>query len=243
MEEFVYHRMAEVEEKHFWYVARREILKTLLQRFIDGDYADKKVLDLGAGTGRNVVFFSELFPQIVGAEFSPVARKIAQQKYNLNLIDCIIPDKLPEQKFDLILMLDVLEHIKDDEKAVKKVLERLEEGGCLLITVPAYQFLWSFHDVKNHHYRRYNKKLLAEVVLCAGGKIEFISYFNSLLFPVAAGVRMLKKLLHWRDEIDETKLPPIGLNNCLAKVFKAEKYFLKKRALPFGLSLVAVIRK
>jgi SAM-dependent methyltransferase len=158
-----------------------------------------------------------------------------------------LPDNIPfTDKYDLILMLDVLEHLDDDAQALLKLDLRLKPGGWLLITVPAYQFLWSEHDDINHHKRRYVLKGLKQVVSQAGYSIYYGSYFNTFLFPIVAGVRIVKKILQISNSTGNSNdllLPPKPVNQFLSLLFASERYLMDQLSLPFGVSVLLLARK
>jgi SAM-dependent methyltransferase len=158
--------------------------------------------------------------------------------------DGTLPDRVPfaPESFDLVAMLDVLEHVDDDVGSLKAVAERLVRGGRLVLTVPAYRFLWSRHDELHHHKRRYRKEGLLAVARAAGLEPEYVSYFNTLLFPLVAAKRLAGRLLGDSGKADD-EMPPAGLNRLLGAVFAIERHLLGRVALPFGVSLVMVARR
>jgi SAM-dependent methyltransferase len=143
-----------------------------------------------------------------------------------------------ERHYDLIGAFDVIEHIDDDQAALASIAKRLKIGGKLVITVPAHQWMWSAHDVVNHHKRRYSKTALKALVEASPLKLERIGYFNSLLFPLAVAERLSARL-RGRDDAD-LSLPPRPLNAALERVFALERHLVARLPLPPGLSLFAV---
>ena len=146
--------------------------------------------------------------------------------------------EVAERHYDLIGAFDVIEHIDDDHAALASIAARLKPGGKLVVTVPAHQWMWSAHDVVNHHKRRYSKRALRRLIEGSPLQLERIGYFNSLLFPVAVGERMLSKLRGKEDA--DLKLPPAPLNSALEAAFAAERHLIGRVPLPPGLSLFAV---
>jgi SAM-dependent methyltransferase len=156
-----------------------------------------------------------------------------------------VPDALGfgDKLFDLILLLDVLEHLDADQGALHSLAARLKDGGWLMLTVPAYPFLWSHHDERNHHKRRYTMRGLLGVVRKAGYNIRFASYFNCWLFPMVALVRLLQGRV-FGSPWENLNLPPSLLNTALTRIFASERYALSRHAsLPFGVSLLLVAQK
>ena len=145
---------------------------------------------------------------------------------------------MPERHYDLIGAFDVIEHIDDDKAAMNSIAKRLKSGGRLVVTVPAHQWMWSAHDVVNHHKRRYSKRALRQLIESSPLRLEAIGYFNSLLFPLAVGERLSSKL-RGKDDAD-LSLPPKPLNAALERAFAAERHLVGRLPLPPGLSLFAV---
>jgi SAM-dependent methyltransferase len=155
-----------------------------------------------------------------------------------------LPDQVPyeENFFDLITALDVIEHIDQDVDSLKTIRSRLVSGGKAIITVPAYMFLWSAFDEMNEHKRRYTLTELNTKLIQAGFTVEKISYFNTLLFPVVFVVRMLNNVLG-RNGASDIDMPSLPLNFVLENIFGIEQYLLNIVNLPFGVSILAVVRK
>jgi len=140
--------------------------------------------------------------------------------------------------YDLIAALDVIEHIDDDGAALAAIATKLKPGGKFVMAVPAHRWMWSAHDVVNHHQRRYSKAGLKRLIEGSPLKLEKIGYFNSLLFPLAVAQRLASKA-RGKDDA-EVKLPSAPLNKALEKVFGAERHLVGRLPLPPGLSLFAV---
>jgi SAM-dependent methyltransferase len=139
----------------------------------------------------------------------------------------------------MVAILDVLEHVEEDREALISISKRLKPGGRILITVPAHPWMWSAHDEVNHHKRRYTRKSLAAVIAAAGLKLEMMSWFNSLLFPLAAAARGIGRLTGKSDS-DDT-MPPAFVNKVLEGLFGIERYALGRLPFPPGVSLVAIV--
>ena len=139
----------------------------------------------------------------------------------------------------MIALLGVLEHIGDDRASLESLKRRLKPGGKILLTVPANPWMWSAHDVAHHHHRRYTKAGLAAVARQAGLKVELLSPFNSLLFPVAAAARIAGKLLGKKTSDDQMPVAPI--NTVLTQIFSLERHLVGRVPMPPGVSLVAIL--
>jgi SAM-dependent methyltransferase len=239
MERIVYDRMAELDSRHWWYRARREILAGLIERRIDLP-ADPRILEIGCGTGHNIVMLKR-FGRVDAIEIDPAAREIASARLGHAVMDAPLPalTGVEERAYDLVAILDVLEHVEQDREALESIARRLKPGGRILIAVPAHPWMWSAHDVVNHHKRRYTRKSLKAVVASAGLRLEMMSWFNSLLFPLAAAARFAGKVRKKEDSDD--KLPARPLNALFEAIFGLERYAIGRLPLPPGVSLVAIV--
>jgi SAM-dependent methyltransferase len=237
MERVVYEKMAELDQLHWWYRARREVLAALIRRKARPK-AGAKLLEIGCGTGHNLAMLSE-FGEVEGLELDDEARAIAEKRLGRPVRNTPLPglEGVPERHYDLIGAFDVIEHIEDDAAAISSIARRLKSGGRLVVTVPAHQWMWSAHDVVNHHKRRYSKRALRQLIEGSPLQLEAIGYFNSLLFPLAIA-RRLSPLRERAD--DELSLPPRPLNAALERAFASERHLVARLPLPPGLSLFAV---
>jgi SAM-dependent methyltransferase len=238
MERIVYDRMAELDERHWWYRARRDVLAGLIRRRIALP-ADARILEIGCGTGHNLEMLKR-FGRVDGSEIDGAARAIASRRLGHAVMDAPLPG-LPgveDRAYDLVAILDVLEHVGPDREALAAIAGKLRPGGRILITVPAHPWMWSAHDVVNHHQRRYTRKTLAKVVAEAGLELEMMSWFNSLLFPLAAAARLAGRVTG-KEDSDDT-LPPAPVNAVFELLFGLERYAIGRLPFPPGVSLVAI---
>jgi SAM-dependent methyltransferase len=238
MERVVYQQMAELDERHWWYRARRGVLADLIRREANPP-PNARVLEIGCGTGHNLEMLGQ-FGKVDAVELDDEARAIAERRLGRQVRSARLPELtgVRDRAYDLIAALDVIEHIDDDHGAIGAIAAKLKPGGKLIVTVPAHQWMWSAHDVVNHHKRRYSKSALRRLISGSPLRLEKIGYFNSLLFPLAIAERLGSKL-RGKDEAD-LKLPPAPLNAALEAVFAAERHLVGRLPLPPGLSLFAV---
>jgi SAM-dependent methyltransferase len=238
MERVVYQQMAELDDRHWWYRARRRIIADLIRREARPP-ANAEVLEIGCGTGHNLAMLAG-FGHVEGLELDDEARAISEKRLGRKVMSAPLPELagVPDGHYDLIGAFDVIEHIEDDKAALTSIAAKLKPRGKFIMTVPAHQWMWSAHDVVNHHKRRYSKKRLKALINGSPMKLERIGYFNSLLFPLAVVERAASKVRGKEDA--DVKLPSAPLNTTLEKIFEAERYLVGRLPLPPGLSLFAV---
>lgn len=235
-----YTEIAEIQLGHWWFVGRRAIIRDLVSSMRLTQPA--KILEVGCGPGGNLKMLNE-FGFVKAFEMSEDAISMAKkQTYNffdIKLGSC--PNNIPFERelFDLICMFDVLEHIEEDGETLLALKKLLKENGKIIITVPAYQWLYGAHDKLLHHKRRYSFNELRSKIENSGYKIEKLSYFNSILFPIALAVRMYEKI-HSSSRPSGGSTPNSLVNHLLCNLFKSEKYLLRYLTLPFGVSLVGI---
>ena len=241
MERAVFDRMAELDQHHWWFRARRRILEELIVRVVRPTKGGR-VLEVGCGTGHNLAMLGK-FGHLDASELDFAARTLSTKRLGREVKEAKLPDlsMFKRNEYDLVALLDVLEHVPDDLGSLRAIHRRLKPGGALLLTVPANPWMWSAHDAAHHHFRRYTKKQLKELFLRSGLEIELLSYFNTLLYPPIAAARMAGKLL--RRETSDDRLPAERVNATLERIFSLEAGVLGRVPMPFGVSLVAVVRR
>lgn len=241
MERVVFERMAELDQEHWWFVARRRILANLIERVVEPPHG-ARILEVGCGTGHNLEMLAD-FGTVDACELDATARELASLRLGRPVLEVKLPDisMFKPESYDLIALLDVLEHVADDLGALNAIRTLLKPGGALVLTVPANQWMWSAHDVAHHHFRRYSKPRLAELFERTGYTVQLHSYFNSLLFPAIAAARLIGKI-RGRDSADDA-LPSAPVNAALEGVFGLEAGLIGRVPMPFGVSLVAVLRR
>ncbi|MEA1072529.1 class I SAM-dependent methyltransferase [Sphingomonas sp. LY160] len=241
MERKVFDQMAKLDSSHWWFTARRRILDAIIERVVRPP-ANARILELGAGTGHNLSMLTR-FGTVEASELDDVARELASERLGRPVLEAALPDlsMFPESSYGLIALLDVLEHVQDDKASLASILTRLKPGGALLVTVPANPWMWSAHDVVHHHHRRYRKAEIEKLARDAGYKIELLSPFNSLLFPPIAAARLIGQMR--KDQSSDDAMPGALVNKTLDTIFGLEKSLIGRVPMPFGVSLVAVLRR
>lgn len=238
MDRIVYDRMAAHDSTHWWYRARRDILADYLKR--EGGLPEQaRILEIGCGTGHNLPMLAR-FGTVEAIEIDPAARDIASLRLGRPVGDAPLPvlPGVERGAYDLIAVLDVVEHIEDDVGALAAMAACLKPGGKILITVPAHQWLWSAHDTVNHHHRRYSKKSLAAAIRAAGLEPRKLGYFNSLLFPLAAAARLAGRLTG-RDDSDDSP-PPKPVNALFETIFRWERHLVGRVPMTPGVSIITL---
>jgi SAM-dependent methyltransferase len=232
----------EVDEYHWWYRGRRRVIVAELDRLPLAPGA--RVLDAGCGSGRTLQELTR-YGEVHGIELDPGAAELARRRGHGEVRVGRL-EQLPwgPDSFDLITCLDVIEHTPDDRVTLTELRRVTKLGGFLLVTVPAYQALWSFHDEANHHYRRYGRPTLRSAARAAGWSVERVTSFNSLLLAPAAAVRLLQRRFGTHNGYtNDLALGPAWLNDVLERPLALEASWLARgRTLPAGLSLLAVLR-
>jgi SAM-dependent methyltransferase len=239
-----YRRQKRSEHLHFWYKARKELIAGRLQREFGGFSSDRLIFDIGCGCGAELDDLKK-FGKVSGLEINPEAAQVAREQG----VDVVVGDigevVLPENKYDVVAALDVLEHIKDDEGALKKINQTLKPGGMILINVPAFQFLFGPHDRALQHYRRYDRQILIDRLAAAGFVNIKTAYWNSFFFLPAFLWRIANRFFSSpnRSSQDFTVPPPL-VNEMFYIIMKVENFFyFHNIRLPFGISLTACGKK
>jgi 2-polyprenyl-3-methyl-5-hydroxy-6-metoxy-1,4-benzoquinol methylase len=237
MDDYVYEDLRKHQEEHWWFKARREILSSVFGSLALP--ADAEILEIGCGTGGNLAMLGT-FGHVSGIEMREEAVQYARNTTGLDVSVGYLPDNIHiKQKFDLICMLDVVEHIEDDKQALSALNSMLKPGGRVVITVPAYQWLFGKHDKLLHHFRRYSRKSLRKLMGESNIEIAKISYFNTLLLPIAI-LAFITDSITAVEKCTGYDVPPRWLNAVFYITFRLEKFVIDKLSLPFGCSLLMI---
>lgn len=243
METGEYANLAAEETKSFWHRARREIAGEAIDRHISNQHHND-ILDIGCGTGGNFSLLAE-YGSVNGVDFSPEAIKFAERFPFTSLQQADATQlSFPNGTYSLVTAFDVLEHISLDTKAMGEIWRVLKPGGVLVATVPAFQWLWTEHDVALHHCRRYTKQLLTDRLSKAGFIVEEASYYMMFGMFVHLARKVLGWLLPKKNHAKTTSLLfPWYINNILLAIARIEKKLIRISSLPFGTSIIIVARK
>lgn len=247
MNEEMYEKLNETESYHWWFKAKREIVMKLAMPYLG--LVDKKKLelaDMGCGTGL-MLHELERYGEVTGYDYTDTALDYCRKKTNARLIKIDLGDFSfsPINQYDIVFALDIIEHIENDKVAIDNIYKSVKCGGHAVITVPAFQWLWSQNDINNMHRRRYSLKQLNKLAEKAGFKVEYISYYNFWLFLPIVIMRVLTKIF----QVDKHSSIEYGsgksvLNGFLYRIFSSEgKRISSHRSFPFGVSVIMLVMK
>lgn len=236
-----YARMAEREQSYWWHVGRLDIINTWLGRWVRPKKGSK-ILNVGCGTGGTLPVL-EKYGKVTNVDVSSEAVKFMKESgYTVSKVKGIaLPFK--DSSFDVVVAFDVLEHIDEHEEALNEWLRVLKKDGVILLTVPAYQWLWSDHDVSLHHYRRYTRKLIRSITP-ESGTIQRLSYCIVFSLPLIVTFRFINKLLGRKVDSETSYVNvPKSVNSFFSWLLGIEARLHKYTTLPFGTSVITLIRK
>jgi len=236
-----YERMYRLEDSYWWFVGRHNLILSYLRPLYRAR-TDLRVLDIGCGTGAMSRKLGE-FGQVVSADFSPHALEFSRRR-GLQHLCAADAMRLPfrDGSFDAVVALDLLEHLCDDGKALREFRRVLKPGGRLVASVPAYQALWSSHDVALMHHRRYVARELGDRCSAAGFAVERLTYVMTLLFPL---MWLARRACAFHGSSPKAGLPPVpGLvNRALIGMLSIENGVVRRVRLPFGGTVFCAARR
>ena len=245
MEKDFYKTYFNLEKDNWWFRVRRNIVLEIIKKHGNNEIDKLTIFDFGCGSGYLVGELQKLGCNAYGSDMSTEAIEFGRSAGvgNLNVAGEgeIWP---PGGSFDVILAMDVIEHIEDDLRAVKGLGWLLKPGGLLIITVPAYQWLWGVQDEVTHHFRRYSLKPLLN--LFKNDEVFFVvkkSYFNTFLFLPIGAVSLSSRFLWARKRESDFDLNNRFLNKIFYWIFNFEAKFLRYAAFPFGVSIILILKK
>src|SRR6202008_3011030 len=238
-----YSKMYELEDRYWWFIGRRKLVKWLLRKH-NPNGTQSLLFDLGCGTGLNLSSFESEF-KTIGSDISREALGFCRERNLEGLFNCQAEAiALRNDSVDMVTALDVLEHVREDLPALKEINRILKPGGKLIAIVPAYGFLWSEHDEALHHYRRYVAREMRAKLTASGFEIERSTYFVTALFFPILFFRLWQGLRRTSIEASVSyRLPPAWINQLLVTFLDIERALINYFNLPFGVSLIVVGRK
>ena len=240
-----YELVRQVQSRHWWWLGREKIIETLIEGYLDMS-VKLEIADVGCGFGANISMLRQ-FGDVTGLELNNEAIDTVKLRWgdSVQAVNWQSPNPLP-MHFNFMLLADVLEHIPDDKGAIDWINEHLVDGGHAMITVPAHGFFWTQMDEVLDHHRRYSRKSLLEL-FDNRFEIMFCSYYNMFLFPVKVCFvlfdRLKQKLFPFAVKRSYNDVPPSLVNSLFKHILMLESSFLRRGNLPFGVSLVCLVRK
>lgn len=233
----------QVEQDHWWFRVRRNIILSLIKKYKFSKTA--KVFDFGCGSGYLVGYLQRIgYENVSGSDTSLEAIEFGRKQGIKNLQSVELGQMPQNSSLDLILALDVIEHIKDDMSTIRALSRALKPEGVFIITVPAYQWMWGVQDKVAHHFRRYGVRSLLQLI--ENDSSLFVvkkSYFNTFLFPLIAGVRLISKLFKIKKRESDFDINNKLINIIFYFIFNLESRLLRFINFPFGVSILLVLRK
>lgn len=244
MRDDLYTSMESIEHRHWWFVAKRRIIRAMIDRYApqppEGGRA--RLVDIGCGTGGLLDEVSSRF-ETIGLDSAAAAREACGRRGH-EALPCWLPDDLPVEPdvADVCVMSDVLEHVEDDRGSVAAAAGRLRPGGVLICTVPAHRWLWTKRDELHEHKRRYSRREYESLFEIDELRREFVGWYMAWLMPLLLVERVVRKVAG-DPEVDDLAVPAAPLNACLRAVFASERHTLGRVGFPIGASLISVHRR
>lgn len=242
MEHDEYRKMYELEDGHWWYIAKRRITLAMARPHL---HKKARVLDVGCGTGVIMDAFAKEAGFVEGIDFSKEALKFCRKRGLKKVFVADLEKPLPKRlgTYDVIVATDIVEHLRNDVGALKRLQALLKPDGVIIVSVPAYQWMWSAHDVALHHYRRYTLPRLRQVMKKAGYEPLRLTYTNFFIFPITAIIRLVKRFLGADSGTDDGIVRFGVIAKILLGMYRVEEFLLRFIRLPFGVSVLCVARK
>jgi SAM-dependent methyltransferase len=247
METSFYRQYGELERSHWWFAGRRAIVARAVSFGLREAAAAPRILEVGCGTGGMLRLMSA-YGKVYGVDLSDIALAQAREEGSTAVARgnaCSLP--FADDTFSIVSAFDMLEHVPDDRAALGELHRVCARGGRLIVSVPAFPFLWGRQDVVSHHYRRYVKTELVARLRAAGFRGEYTTYFNTWLFPAIAAIRTVRRLRPAGDappaESDFDLQVPNAVNALLRRVLASEAAVIGRVSLPVGVSLLSVATK
>jgi SAM-dependent methyltransferase len=252
MEPEFYDRYARLEDQHWWFRARRDVIRECMDRHVGVGDSTRRILDVGCGTGA-------MLERVLGRYGTPCgvdSERRAVERARGRGVEAIHVPGVPETplpfgdgSFDVVSAFDVLEHVDDDIGVGREMARVCRSGGAVVVTAPAFPSLWGQQDIVSHHKRRYTRSGLVRTLTLSGLAFRHATFFNTALFPTVAGIRLLRRTLGSATAADRTRsdfeLGPSGRrgSEVLYRIMSAERRPAARIGLPFGVSLLVVCER
>ena len=232
--------LAELENTYWWHVAKRQLITEVLSKYAP---PPGLLVEGGIGSSRNLLEFSELGYDVTGFDLMPEAVELGRQKglSHVAVHDLEQPWPVAENSLRAVVLLDVIEHVEHPITVLSHVKRALRPDGAVVVTVPAYQWMFSEWDRLLGHYRRYSPAMLEEQATAAGLKLVWATHWNSFTFPAAVATRCWERMFSSRRTADFPRVSP-RVNELLLGAARVERRLLLKVGVPFGLSVVGVLQ-
>jgi SAM-dependent methyltransferase len=245
LEDTLYRALSRIEADHWFYIGRRHILSRLLEHC--RPKGARLALDLGCGTGSNRQTLLSFSERVIGVDLGWGALQLNWPLDSASLCQADAMN-LPfiDRCFDLVVALDLLEHLPDENLGVREMWRILKPGGYLVIFVPAFEWLWSKMDEVARHIRRYDAVQLRRILINHGFLIQRVTYANMLLFPLMIAYRLIQRAIsfNWdNDSLTELMIPPEPINGILGSILRVEAYLVRFINLPVGGTVIAVAQR
>lgn len=240
MQKYLYEDLYSLEEKHWWHISKRRVIQNLIKKY--NLLKNPKILDIGCGAGKNLEELQNL-GTVYGLDSSKEALKYCRKRGLKNIkIGSAEKTNLKSNYFDIVTILDVLEHT-DDKRVFKEMGRIVKKKGIIIITVPAFPWLWSSWDEVLHHKRRYTSKSLKYLIESNNFRVLKIFYLYSFLVMPAFLVRKIKQKLYNKKYPSDFELSNPIFNFLLNKLARFEFILAQKGLIPFGTTLMAIAKK
>ena len=205
---------------------------------------DPDIVEAGCGTGGNLQMLAAHGHVSAFEPFDEAAAVARSRHPMLDVRSGELPDVLPfpVDSYDVVAALDVLEHVRDDQRALAALVALARPGGSIIVTVPAHQSLWGSHDRRLHHLRRYGRGEVEALADAVGAEVVYFTAFNTFLAPIAMVYRLTERLVG-RDLGNQERVPPRWINAVLAAAFAFERHLVARTSIPVGLSYAAILRR
>ncbi|HEY2974427.1 MAG TPA: class I SAM-dependent methyltransferase [Pyrinomonadaceae bacterium] len=236
----------DLEQWHWWFRGRRKILEFVLREELSDAAVSRRILSVGCGPAPGLKWlspFAGVEGKVFGLDIEPLHARGVGEGLGF-VVGSLETAPLRSASFDVVVALDVLEHLDDDHLSLCEAVRLVKPGGLLLLTVPALPSLWGGQDVVSEHRRRYTRRTLRKLFDDLSLSGYWIKYFNTFLFPLAASVRLVRRVIgkgnRARSDFEDNR--PGIINETLAWLFGAESFLIRRAPFPFGVSLVATYR-